>query len=158
MKNLDQTQPSPLSHEFFVKQVNGSLVGELFHQHTLIKAFVKNPPKETTILNNWLEELVRKIGMKIVIGPFSHYVSACGNSGLTGGVIIETSHCSIHVWDEPSPAMIQFDVYSCSHYETAIIIDHLNVFGLVSYELLAIDRNEDLKVIDHRVVTLNNNY
>jgi S-adenosylmethionine/arginine decarboxylase-like enzyme len=158
-----EIKPEEITHAYFQEKVNNSLVGELHHQHLLVKAFVRNPPKEEIVLNEWLKELVEKIGMKIVIGPFSKYVSACGNSGLTGAVIIETSHIaahistshvSCHIWDEPSPAMIQLDCYSCSYYDPEVLLKHLGKFHLASYEVMVIDRNKNFQVLDSKIVTL----
>lgn len=133
------------------KKVNNSL-GNLFHKHFIIKAFVTNPPVEEEILNNWLRDLVEKINMKIVLGPFSKYVEAVGNAGLTGAVVIETSHCALHVWSESNPAMIQMDVYSCSDFQSETIIKKLSDFGLISYEKIVIDRNEEFKIIEHDII------
>jgi len=141
-------------HEKYTQKVDDSLVGELFHQHTIIKAFVRNPPLGEEQLQNWLSDLVSKIGMKIVIGPFAKYVSAVGNSGVTGIVVIETSHISCHVWDEPNPAMIQLDCYSCSYYGPKVIADHLKEFGLLSYEMMVIDRNKEFRVVESKIVDL----
>lgn len=146
MEKNETGSSKALTHSNFIKQVNKSLVGELYHQHLIIKAFVQNPPRESSVLEQWLTEVVDKIKMRIVIGPFSKYVSACGNSGLTGIVVIETSHIAIHIWDEPVPAMVQMDCYSCSKYDPEIIIESLKAFGLVSYEKLLIDRNENFQI------------
>lgn len=140
-----------MKHEQYVDQVNKSLVGELFHKHLLVKAFVRNPPTESEPFENWLRELVSSINMKIVAGPYSKYVHAVGNSGLTGGVFIETSHIAMHIWDEPSPAMIQFDVYSCSCFEPETVIKALEQFGLASYEYMVIDRNENMRVVESKI-------
>lgn len=35
-----------MTHEQNVKMANNSLIGDLFHAHVLIKAFVINPPKD----------------------------------------------------------------------------------------------------------------
>lgn len=141
-----------MKHQQYVAQVNGSLVGKLFHQHLLIKAFVMNPPKKSEPFETWLKEIVANINMKLVAGPYSVYVDSLGNSGLTGGCYIETSHLAAHVWDEPSPAMIQFDVYSCSCFDPQVVLESMKRFGLVSYEYMLIDRNEGMKVIDSKVV------
>lgn len=145
MENCVVTETEEQKFKELSKKVNGSL-GELFHQHLIIKAFVENPPIKEEFLNYWLKDLVEKIGMKIVIGPFSKYVESVGNAGLTGAVVIETSHSSIHVWSECVPAMIQMDVYSCAPYSDSVIIDKLKEFGLISYEKISIDRNEEFKI------------
>lgn len=123
-------------------------LGKLHHQHLIIKAFVKNPPKTSEVIENWLRELVEAIDMKIVMGPFSKYVDSCGNAGITAAVVIETSHCAIHVWDEPNPAMIQMDVYSCSSFTCEAVLKKLEAFGLIAYETMMIDRNEKFKVTE----------
>ena len=57
------------------------------------------------------------IDMKTIKGPFASYVNNIGNRGITGFVMIETSHIAIHIWDEPDPALVQFDVYSCADFD-----------------------------------------
>ena len=37
-----------------------------------------------------------------------------GNRGVTAFAIIETSHIAMHIWDEPNPALVQLDVYTCA--------------------------------------------
>lgn len=126
----------------------------LFHQHLLVKAFVKTPPRSESQMVDWLRDTVEAIGMKIVFGPYAKYVDAVGNKGVTGAVVIETSHLACHVWDEPSPAMLQLDIYSCAAFEEKTIIERLDqAFGLVSYETMMIDRNDDLKVVSHKKMT-----
>jgi S-adenosylmethionine/arginine decarboxylase-like enzyme len=122
---------------------------KLFHQHVLIKAFVKDPPVKEAHLEKWLAELVSDIKMKIVIQPRAYFVDTKGNEGLTGSVNIETSHIAIHVWSEDKPPMIQMDVYSCTCFENQTVLNKLNEFGLLSYELMHIDRNDGFKVVDH---------
>lgn len=122
---------------------------QLFHQHLLVKAYVTQPPMQEEHLEKWLSELVSDINMKIVIPPRAKYVDAVGNKGLTANVGIETSHIAIHVWDEPVPAMLQMDVYSCSCFENSTILKKLNEFDLVKYELMTIDRNDNFIVTQH---------
>jgi S-adenosylmethionine/arginine decarboxylase-like enzyme len=61
-----------------------------------------------------LKQLVDKIGMNILMGPYAVYSDMEGNQGLTAVTIIETSHIALHVWDEAEPALMQLDVYTCS--------------------------------------------
>ncbi len=56
-----------------------------------------------------------------MMGPISGYSPVIGNRGLTAAVVIETSHIVLHAWDEESPAMLQLDVYTCSHLDPDII-------------------------------------
>ena len=116
------------------------------HKHALIKGFIKTPPNEAQ-LKEWLTFLVQSIDMKIMMGPYVQYLDVEGNRGVTGVVVIETSHCSVHIWDEQSPALIQMDVYSCKEFDPHKIINCLLRFGLESYDILTVDRNEKLRVI-----------
>jgi len=71
-----------------------------------------------------------------------------GNRGITGAAIIETSHIVMHVWDEVSTALIQFDVYSCGELDPKVICDKITkdfVIEKLSYKFL--DRENDLKDI-----------
>jgi S-adenosylmethionine/arginine decarboxylase-like enzyme len=71
-----------------------------------------------------------------------------GNRGLTGVVIIETSHIALHSWDEANPAMIQLDVYTCGPLDTALIFDELKIFDPVKVEYKYLDREHNLKEVD----------
>ena len=84
------------------------------HNHLLINAKTHAPVKSKRQMKKWLTRLVEEIGMYKIAGPFVHYVDKPGNKGLTAVVMIETSHIALHIWDEPEPAHIQFDIYTCS--------------------------------------------
>lgn len=118
------------------------------HLHLLVKGYVKNPPKETEVLNDWFVRLVEKVRMKVVSGPNSVYVDEPGNEGVTGTVTLATSHSSLHCWSELELPMFQFDLYSCSCFTPQEVLDHLNEFDMVSYEYIFIDRNEEMKIIE----------
>ena len=118
------------------------------HLHLLIKGYIKTPPKEENLLNQWLTELVDNVGMKVVAGPTSVYVNEPGNEGITGTVTLATSHASIHVWDSETPSMFQFDLYSCSNFTPKQVLDHIDEnFGLTKAFWQFIDRNGDEFVI-----------
>jgi S-adenosylmethionine/arginine decarboxylase-like enzyme len=118
------------------------------HLHLLIKGYIKTPPKEEKLLNQWLTKLVDNVGMKVVAGPTSVYVNEPGNEGITGTVTLATSHASIHVWDSETPSMFQFDLYSCSNFTPKQVLDHIDEnFGLTKAFWQFIDRNGDEFVI-----------
>ena len=118
------------------------------HLHLLVKGYVKIPPKETEVLNDWFVRLVEKVRMKVVSGPNSVYVDEPGNEGVTGTVTLATSHSALHCWSELELPMFQFDLYSCSCFTPQEVLDHLNEFDMVSYEYIFIDRNEEMKIIE----------
>jgi S-adenosylmethionine/arginine decarboxylase-like enzyme len=116
------------------------------HLHLLVKATCKNPATEVEKLNDWFKRLVEKVRMVVVAGPTSVYVNEEGNEGLTGTVTLATSHASIHIWEKGDPAMLQFDIYSCSCFTVEEVIEHLNEFDLIEAEYLFIDRNDGFKI------------
>ena len=117
----------------------------LVHNHLLVKAEVNSPIKEEQIVNQWLIDLVEKINMKIIKGPYTSYISKKGNVGITGIVAIETSHIAIHIWDEKKPALVQFDVYSCANFSTQDVLNHTLLMNPVKVEYLFIDRSDTSK-------------
>ena len=123
---------------------------QLFHQHVLIKAHVTTPPRSEDSLNQWLRDLVLAVGMQVCLEPHSIYVSQPGNEGLTGNIGLETSHAAIHIWDEQSPALVQMDLYSCREFSNETVLELLNKFGGIDYELMTIDRNEGFVIVEHR--------
>ncbi len=94
----------------------------LYHKHLLVNAKVKSPMKEESAAIAFLQDLVDKIDMKIIKGPFAAYVDKDGNKGLTAIVMIETSHIAFHIWDEVDPGLIQFDLYTCGQLELDRVI------------------------------------
>lgn len=102
------------------------------------------PPKKEEVLNAFLKSLVERVRMKVVAGPTSIYVDEPGNEGITGTVTLATSHGSIHVWDAKSPAMFQFDLYSCSDFKPEEILSELNKwFDIQDTYWVMIDRNQN---------------
>lgn len=114
------------------------------HKHLIIRAEVTAPPVDPIWATTWLTQLVQKIGMKILMGPYATYCNVPGNAGLTAAVIIETSHIVMHVWDEGEYGEIQFDVYTCSHLNPQDIFDEINQFGVVKLEYKYLNREKGL--------------
>ena len=133
----------------------------LEHKHIIIRAEVKNPPKDEQEACGNLKHLIDCIGMKVLLGPFAKYVEMAGNRGLTVAAIIETSHIVLHSWDETDPAIIQLDVYTCGAFEPNTVFEWLQKFNVVKVDWKYIDREFDLKEIDYTPLTKpipNNSY
>ena len=114
------------------------------HKHLIIRATVYEPMATEKELKKWLKDLVKIIDMKIIKGPFAAYVSKGGNCGLTGIVMIETSHIAIHIWDEPTPALVQCDVYSCAEFQQGEVIMHLGTMKPKKIEYMMVDRSKEI--------------
>jgi len=118
----------------------------LVHKHLIVRAEAVSPPMDEEFLRRWLEKFIEEIGMKVMMGPYVKYSNIVGNRGITGAAIIETSHIVMHVWDEPNPALLQFDVYSCGEFDPETICNKIKKdFNTTKIEYKFLDREHDLK-------------
>ena len=82
------------------------------------------------------------------MGPYVKYCNMKGNRGTTGVAVIETSHIVMHVWDEPNPALMQFDVYSCGDFNhTDICKKIMEDFDIHKIEYKYLNRETGLQDI-----------
>ena len=115
------------------------------HKHLIIRAEANKVPTDEEILIHWLKEFIDFIGMKILMGPYVKYCNMEGNRGITAVAIIETSHITMHIWDEPSPALMQFDVYSCGEFDVEKICNKIKQdFGTTKIEYKFLNRETGL--------------
>ncbi len=125
---------------------------EIKHKHLIVRAEVGNPIANPISIELWLRELVTKINMKLLDcvthNPISGYCEEPGLRGITGVILIETSHIVIHIWDESKPALAQIDVYSCADFDIGAVIDHLDSMNPVSLSYKFLDREHDLVNIE----------
>jgi len=118
----------------------------LVHKHLIVRAEAVNPPMEIPHLTDWLHNFIDFINMKVLMGPYVVYHDVPGNRGITGAAIIETSHIVMHVWDEISPALMQFDVYSCGEFDAETICKKIQKdFNVTKIDYKFLDRENGLK-------------
>ncbi len=83
--------------------------------------------KDPQAIREFLEEVVKRVNMSILEGP----IIAEGqveNPGISGLVIIDFSHISIHTFTKYNEALI--DIFSCKPFERNPIVDYcINYFG-----------------------------
>ena len=117
------------------------------HKHLIIRAEVNRPLRSEKETKQWLRKLVKKIDMKIIKGPYASYVSKEGNRGITGVVMIETSHIAVHVWDETTPALVQCDVYSCAEFSSNEVLAEFIDMEVTKMDHIMLDRADEIKTI-----------
>jgi S-adenosylmethionine/arginine decarboxylase-like enzyme len=118
------------------------------HNHLLINAKTPFPLTNKRRMKKWLKGLVHDIGMYRIAGPFVHYVDKPGNKGLTAVVMIETSHIALHVWDEPVPAHIQFDIYTCSGLDVELtLLKIVSELKITQIDWVFYDREKGFKEV-----------
>ena len=121
----------------------------LEHKHILINARVNNSLESTEDAVSFLKDLVERVGMKILMGPHATYVDAPGNKGVTAIVGIETSHIAFHVWDEVTPARLQFDLYTCGSLDKEVVIEAVKErFEVVSADYRIYDREQGFVLLE----------
>ena len=121
----------------------------LYHKHLLVNARVKDPIRSEQEAIDFLKTLVERINMKILQGPFASYVDKPGNRGITGIVLIETSHIAFHIWDEQDPALMQFDLYTCGELNLSIALLALGeFFEIKNLEYVLFDRENGFMLED----------
>jgi S-adenosylmethionine/arginine decarboxylase-like enzyme len=111
------------------------------HKHLILDVTLKSPPTSVRQVEGWLVRLVSVLGMKLLSGP---HVCACndlGNEGVTGLVVLSTSHCSIHVWDKAEPPFARIDVYSCKPFDISNVEKLVMEFDPIDCRYIVIDRN-----------------
>jgi S-adenosylmethionine/arginine decarboxylase-like enzyme len=118
------------------------------HKHLIIRAEVMTPITSEKELKKWLRNIVNKIDMKIIKGPYVSYVSKEGNRGVTGVVMIETSHIAIHIWDETTPALVQCDVYSCAEFSTNEVLAEFINMEVTKIDHMLLNRAECICIGD----------
>lgn len=117
------------------------------HNQLLLNGHANTPIINEQDAIDWMTDLVEKIGMNIIQGPYASYVTKEGNRGITCVVMIETSHIALHVWDEEDPSLIQFDLYTCSTLPVEDVINNVREkFSLVDYQFMVIERSSGFKV------------
>ena len=117
------------------------------HKHLIIRAEVNRPITSEKEIKRWLRNIVKKIDMKIIKGPYASYVSKEGNRGITGVVMIETSHIAVHIWDETSPALVQCDVYSCAEFSSNEVLSEFMDMEVTKINHIILNRANEIKTI-----------
>ena len=123
------------------------------NKHMLMSGFLTLNPSDKPVLKaqklieDWLTELVSIIDMKVLMPARAIYCTNPGNEGMTGDVVIDTSHAAIHIWDKDDS--FKFDLYSCKDFDTTKVIQHFKSFVLIDYTYVVIDRdNFDVLELD----------
>jgi S-adenosylmethionine/arginine decarboxylase-like enzyme len=78
----------------------------------MINAKVDNPMSTETQMKEFLEKLTANVNIKIIKDPIIIYFHEEGNRGLRAISMTESNHMSVHIWDEPRPSLVRFDIYS----------------------------------------------
>lgn len=96
---------------------------------------------DASLLQSVLDEYPNRVGMQKVSPAFlQHIKTSCPlDDGLSGFVIIATSHISLHAW--PCYGMINIDIFSCEDFQTATVGDFaMEMFQTTQIEIHEVER------------------
>lgn len=98
--------------------------------HIVLKARgLTAAPQTASEVERWLTRLVRAVRMQVLMPARAVRCDDPGNEGVTGTVVIKTSHASIHVWDRCADPHLEFDLFSCSPFGSGEIVRLVEEFG-----------------------------
>lgn len=113
------------------------------HKHLILNAYVNNPINDEESCKKFLLDLTKIVEMDVLIDPVAKYCDIPGNEGVTGTIVITTSHMSIHVWPQEENSYIRMDIYSCKDFDEKKVIDFVDqVMSVTAYGTMLIDRND----------------
>jgi S-adenosylmethionine/arginine decarboxylase-like enzyme len=112
------------------------------HKHLILNATVRNPINDEETCNKFLTDLVKIVDMEVLVPAASKYCDIPGNEGVTGTIIITTSHMSIHIWPKEDQPYIRMDVYSCKDFDPQDVINYVDEkMGIVEKGGCVLNRN-----------------
>jgi S-adenosylmethionine/arginine decarboxylase-like enzyme len=116
---------------------------EFVPDHILFIATVtlENPSMTIRSIEDWLTRMVAAVDMKVLAGPFVVECFDPGNEGITGVIVLSTSHCNIHAWTAVPVPYLTMDLYSCRAFSVEPIMDMLAELGARVCDFEVIDRN-----------------
>lgn len=123
------------------------------HMHLLVRAEISNPPgpNDCEKINRFMSGLVEHVRMTVMLEPVTAWCNDEGNEGITSTVILTTSHCAMHIWnnDPPAASVMQFDLYSCASFTVKEVFEYINThFDVINASYKFLDRETDLLFID----------
>jgi S-adenosylmethionine/arginine decarboxylase-like enzyme len=120
-------------------------LAEVF-KHLYGTAYVTETPDEKDLerIQEWMVRLVSAIDMNVLIPPQCVWCKTPNNEGLTGFVVIDTSHFAAHWW----PGFVKFDLFSCKDFSLDVVFELLKALTAYKITYTMIDRAED----DHPIL------
>jgi S-adenosylmethionine decarboxylase len=112
-------------------------------KHVMIDLYGCDPQllADASLLQYVLEEYPNRVGMQKVSPVFLKDIkTSCPlDDGLSGFVIIATSHISLHAW--PYYGMVNIDVFSCEDFQTTTVGDFaMALFQTTQIEIHEVER------------------
>lgn len=113
------------------------------HNHLIVRAELDNVPDNPHWVSEWLENMVDVLGMNVLAGPLvAREDTMPGNIGITGVILLTTSHMAVHFWEETG--LMQLDIYTCGPLDRDTIWKELECLQPTKIEFKFLDREYGL--------------
>lgn len=113
------------------------------HNHLIVRAELDNCPDNSEWVHEWLLHMVDVLGMNVLAGPLvARESETIGNIGITGVVLLTTSHMAVHFWEEDG--LMQLDIYTCGSLDRDVIFRELGPMEPSKIEFKYLDREHGL--------------
>ncbi len=104
------------------------------------------------VVSAFLESVVRAVGMTALAPPVTYDVEVQveklgrepfeDEGGVTGIVVLSTSHCAIHTW--PARHLFIMDLFSCRDFDPTVVLEQLRQhFGTFSVRMTDVSESLD---------------
>jgi S-adenosylmethionine decarboxylase len=112
-------------------------------KHVMIDLYGCNPQllADASLLQYVLDEYPNRVGMQKVSPVFLQEIKTSSplDDGMSGFVIIATSHISLHAW--PHYGMVNLDIFSCEDFQTVTVGDFaMHLFQTAQIEIHEVER------------------
>lgn len=117
------------------------------HWHFIVNARASRDPVSIDDCQKWLDDLVPRIGMRTLVPSQCVQDYEPGNEGITGVVVITTSHAAFHYWAPHSsePNRLSFCLYSCETFDPQFVLGYIDEFwSMKEYRCRFLDRTWDI--------------
>jgi len=92
-------------------------------KHLIVNIYSCGKMPNHSQLYKFIERLVKLVKMNALIKPYI-VEGATYNPGITGFIIIETSHISIHTFE--AKKFIALDIYSCIDFDHKLVLKEIS--------------------------------
>ena len=124
----------------------------------MVNGFLKEPPKELSIIKSWLFNLVEEINkeikeiqIKITADPTISYVDKDSSKDITAICIIDTGYIAMRIWEkEENVFSLHFDIHISSPLPASVVVysiaENLDMYDGIR---MLVDRGDDFKVLEY---------
>jgi hypothetical protein len=129
------------------------------YPHLMVNGFLKEPPKDLSIIKSWLFNLVEEINkevkeieIKIINDPTVYYVGNDSAKDIRSICIVDTGYIAIRIWEKEEDIFIlDFDINISSSLPSMLVVrsiaENLGMYDGVS---MTVDRGDNFEILGYK--------